>query len=400
MTDDAPHRVVIAGGGVAALETMLALHDLAKDQVEVTLVCPDEDFVYRPLATGEPFGVSEVTTYSVSRLATDHGAKVLTGAVASVDPDARSVKTYDGDTQSYDSLVVALGASRDIVFEDALTFIDQRSISGFRELLDKLRAGSVHSIAFLVPRGVVWPFPLYELALMTGELARDADLDVELTLVTSASRPLALFGPEAAEAMTELLADRGVAVRAGNAPQVLGPGRVLLEPDGVVLAADRLVTIPRLTGPRLAGLPHDRDGFIHVDDHGRVPDVEDVYAAGDCANYPFKQGGLAAQQADIVAQTIAAGRGEAAEPEPFRPVLRGILLTGQGRRFLRRLEVDELGSHGQVAGNELWWPPTKIAGRRLAPALGALDHDALIEQAPEPGGVLVEVDLAGEQSGT
>src|SRR5918995_1612245 len=102
MTDDAPHRVVIAGGGVAALETMLALPDLAKDQVEGTLVCPDEDFVYRPLATGEPFGVSEVTTYSVSRLATDHGAKVLTGAVASVDPDARSVKTYDGDTQSYD----------------------------------------------------------------------------------------------------------------------------------------------------------------------------------------------------------------------------------------------------------------------------------------------------------
>jgi sulfide:quinone oxidoreductase len=391
MTEDA-HRVVIAGGGVAALEAMLALDALAGDRVEVTLVCPDDDFSYRPLSTGEAFDVSQVTTYSVGSLAGEHGARLVMAAVASVDPGARTVATYDGETLEYDSLLVALGASRDIALEEALTFVDQRSVPGFRDLLDAIRTGHVHSVAFLVPRGVVWPFPLYELALMTGELVRDQGLQVELTLVTPASGPLALFGPEAEQAMSQMLADRGVSVRAGSAPEHAGPGRVLLQPDGEVLVADRFVALPRLTGPRLAGLPHDRDGFIPVDDRGRVPDAPDVYAAGDCATYPFKQGGLAAQQADVVAQAIAARVGAAEEPAGFRPVLRGLLLTGgDGRRFLRRPDLDVRA--GEVAGQELWWPPTKIAGRYLAPALGALDHGELMEQAPEPGGVLVELEV-------
>ena len=50
------HRVLIAGGGVAALEAMLALRKLAEDRVDIELLAPDQDFFYRPLAVGEPFG--------------------------------------------------------------------------------------------------------------------------------------------------------------------------------------------------------------------------------------------------------------------------------------------------------------------------------------------------------
>ena len=86
--------------------------------------------------------------------------------------------------------------------------------------------------------------------------------------------------------------------------------------------------MPRLVGPSLRGIPAERDGFIHTDPHGRVPGLEDVFAAGDATTFPVKQGGLAAQQADAVAEAIAASVGADIDPQPFRPILRGTLLTG------------------------------------------------------------------------
>ena len=86
---------------------------------------------------------------------------------------------------------------------------------------------------------------------------------------------------------------------------------------------------------QIPGVPADADGFVPVDRHGRVTGLAGVYAAGDGTAFPIKQGGLATQQADAVAETIAAAAGAPIEPEPFRPILRGMLLTGGDNRFLR-----------------------------------------------------------------
>jgi hypothetical protein len=44
-----PFRVVIAGGGVAALEAALALRELTGERVRTTLLSPEPEFVYRPM---------------------------------------------------------------------------------------------------------------------------------------------------------------------------------------------------------------------------------------------------------------------------------------------------------------------------------------------------------------
>jgi len=389
MSQRSPHHVLIAGGGVAGLEAMLGLRSAAPADVRVTLLSPDEDFVYRPLATGEPFGRTEVTSYSIDRLTAEHGAEWRKDAIVSVDPVQRSVTTVDGEPLDYESLIVALGAERQPALEGALTFADQRSVPGFRDLLERLRSGRAHGVAFLVPRGQVWPFPLYELALMTGELVRDEGLDVKLTLVTPASAPLALFGRAASDAMAAMLAERSIEVVAGNAPRVTAPGRVLVEPDGYVIAADELVALPRLVGPPIQGLPHDSDRFLPTDEHGRVEGLDGVYAAGDCTRHPIKQGGLAAQQADAVVDAILAGLQGREPAETGPPVLRGVLLTGEGRSYLRAADFGDPDS--VVSGHALWWPPTKIAGRHLAPALGLVDEREKLERAAAEAGVRVEV---------
>ena len=106
-------------------------------------------------------------------------------------------------------------------------------------------------------------------------------------------------------------------------------GHLIVDPGGRSIDVDRVVSLPAPRGPaRSRASRPTRDGFIPVDEHGRVAGLDGVYAAGDGTAFPIKQGGLATQQADAVAETIAAAAGAPVEPQPFRPVLRGMLLTG------------------------------------------------------------------------
>jgi hypothetical protein len=98
---------------------------------------------------------------------------------------------------------------------------------------------------------------------------------------------------------------------------------------------------------------------------------------------------MAAQQADAAAEAIAAQIGILADPEPFRPVLRGLLLTGAAPRYMRADVSGGRGENWEVSEHALWWPPGKIAGRYLSPYL-ALRHGEL--RRP-PGGIDVRLDL-------
>jgi sulfide:quinone oxidoreductase len=386
-------RVVIVGGGVAGLEAMLALHALAPERFDVTLVASEDEYAYEPLSVGKPFGLAEVRRYPLNRLASEHGATFLQARATAIDPDRRVLETEPAGGIPWDALLVALGAERVEALHGVLTFYGERSTPGVVQLLEHLRAGRVRRVAFVVPRGVVWPFPLYELALMTGEFVLEHGIEAELTLVTPAPAPLALFGTDARETMAAMLDQRAIAVRGGYGASLPSPHRLMLEPDGGALEVDEVVSLPQLVGPRLPGLPHDRDGFIPTDEHGRVTGLEGVFAAGDSTTFPIKQGGLAAQQADAAVPAIMAEVLPDLEPEPFRPVMRGVLLTGGDRRYLRAemKGADIAGS--PVTSHTLWWPPAKVAGRYLAPALGSLDTEQEIAALAPEDGVPVEIKL-------
>ena len=102
-----------------------------------------------------------------------------------------------------------------------------------------------------------------------------------------------------------------------------------------------------------------------------------MFAAGDGADHPIKQGGLATQQADVAAQTIASRLGATGPPQPFAPVLRAILLTGGAPLYLRASTSGV--APPEISSQALWWPPGKIAGRYLSPYLAQLERPA-----PEP----------------
>ena len=387
-------RVLIAGGGVAALEAALALRALAEDRVSVELLAPEPQFWYRPLAVAEPFDLGEVRQFELPELAAAAGATFSLGALTGVDAGGRQAQTSAGSSIPYDALLVACGAGPTAAVPGALTFRGPADTEKIRRLLEEIVAGQVGRVAFVVPWGAVWSLPIYELALMTAAYLAEREVGhVELALVTPEEEPLQLFGRAGSEAVRELLEGRGIAIQTGSCPVELVEGELRLVPEGTI-AADRVVALPRLRGPRIDGLPQTVEGFLPVDPHGQVHGLADVFAAGDITNFPVKQGGIATQQADAAAEMIAANAGADLTPQPVRPVLRGLLLTGRRPRYLRHEITGGAGDVSVASPEPLWWPPAKIVGRYLAPLLGAF---AGVESPPEapaaPGAVPVEVEL-------
>jgi sulfide:quinone oxidoreductase len=366
-------RVVIAGGGVAGLEALLALRALAGDLVDLEMLAPDPAFWYRPLAVGEPFGIARAHRLELAEVARRVSAGLTLAQLASVDTDAHVARTNHGGEIPYDALVIACGAMPRPWLPGALNFRGPADTEAFRRLLSEAESGDLHSIAFALPPGA-WPLPVYELALLTATHLGERRRDVEITIVTPEPAPLCLFGDAATEAIRTLLTRRGIAV----------------EHSGVPSSADRVVTMPTLEGIRILGIPQDEEGFIATDLSGRVHGLTDVYAAGDITQFPIKQRGIAAQQAEVVAEAIAARAGAGLQPHRFEPVLRGLLLTGGAPRYLR----SGRGDPGTISGEPLWWPPTKIVGRYLGPFLAEHGGFELLQPPADTAGALeIAVEL-------
>ena len=363
-------RIVIAGGGVAALEALLALHRQLHGLVEMTLIAPAQDFAYRPLAAAAPFSGEPIPTVALRDIAAEHGATLVQDAIVAVAPDAQVATLASGTAVPYDVLLVATGAVPQPVTPNAIPLSGPADVPALTALVQRVRSGEARRIALAVAPGIGWTLPLYELALQLGtERAPDGERP-RLVLVTAEEEPLVAFGPDVAMEVLELLQGHGVDVYTASTIDAYEDGVLWIEFEGAV-DVDALIALPRLHGPAITGLPHDEDGFIPVDRVARVAGVEHVYAAGDACAFGLKQGGLAAQEADVAAAHIAWTLDAGPQPNPLDLVLRGELLTGTAPRFLRAQVIRRGEEHdpGQVSGEPLWWPAAKIAARELGPYL-------------------------------
>ena len=372
-----PLRVVVVGAGVAAIETCLALRALASTRVQLTLVCPDQWYESKPAAVGEPFGVAAVRRFDLDRIAADLGAKRVHGTASSVEADQKRVLVDGRHPVDYDALVLACGATPVGAVPGAVTFAGPRDVPLVRAVIDEIATGEATRLVFAVPSNVGWTMPLYELALLSARHLADRGARRSLAIVSPEPSPLPAFGAAASREVGDLLEHWEVAFHGQRTPIEFRDGELRTSPSGVV-PADRVLALARLRGVRIDGVPVDSDGLVRTDMFGRVDDLPDVYAAGDITAFPIKQGGIATQQADSVASTIATDAGADVPPHPFEPVLRGLLMTGEGERYLSSHITGGSGETSAVETEPAWWPPVKIPGRYLGPYLAG------IAGVPEP----------------
>jgi sulfide:quinone oxidoreductase len=379
-------RIVIAGGGVAGLEACLALRSfLGEEQLAVDLLSPEPRFEYRPLAVLEPFEGAPAWRMELATFAADQGARLVRGALTAIDPDRRLAIPEDGDPLPYDALLVCVGARPVRAVRGAITFRGSRDAELVRAALATVAPGKRATIAFTAPVGAFWTLPLYELAILAAGWLRSRATRARVLLAVPEATPLEAFGARASAAVGELLAAHGIEFHGGVQPVAADAGELELN-DGERIRTDAVIALPALRGRPIEGLPQDAEDFVAVDEHGRVEGLDGVYAAGDMTTFPLKQGGLATQQADAAADTILAGLGLPIVPRPFEGVLRGVIYTDREPSYLRADTAPQSWS--------MWWPPSKIAGRHLAPYLAVrAGAPRAPEVRPDVGVLPVSIDV-------
>ncbi len=368
-SDDA-RRVLIAGGGIAGLELAMALRELAGRRAQITLLSPEEQFVLKPLAVREPFGGPGLERHELAPLLERIGVEHVRDALTRVDPGARSVRLRAARGLDYDLLAVCVGGRARPAYATATTFWSTSARIPVGEMLTGAAAHRSRTLAVVIPPATSWPLPAYELALMLRRHAEQLGLSPRILILTPEASPLAIFGERASAAVAARLRARDVEIEAGcfvvEGPDGLGCR------DGAELRCSEAIALPRIDGPAIAGLPATGGGFIPVDEHLRVVGAGAVYAAGDGTSFPVKQGGIAAQQAQAAAEHIAAALGAPVDPQPFRPVLRGELLTGSSSLKLEH-ELSAGDPDGAVSPDYLWWPRAKVGARHVSAWLAGVE---------------------------
>jgi sulfide:quinone oxidoreductase len=376
--------VVIAGGGVAGAEAGLALRELGGDRVDIALVAPNDELVYRPMTVGEPFGNAKAARIPLDRIASEHRIDLIKDSFAWVDRDSRSAHTLSGRQLHYDALILCVGATARPRFQHAITIDDRALDEQLHGLVQDVEEGYVKSLAFIVPGRRAWPLPIYELALMTAARAADMNVELAITLLTPEQTPLEVFGAGASAGVTALLDQAGIELIGAVDCDVPRSGQIVIAPGGSAwerlsvdqvpreLQVDRIVAAPELVGPQVRGIPGGVNGFIPIDPHCQVRGVQRIYAAGDATDFAVKFGGAAAQQADTAARAIAALAGAPVRPTPFHPVIRGVLMTGEKPRYLSARITGGHGFNSQITEAPTWSPVNKIDAHYLAPYLAAV----------------------------
>jgi len=277
-------HIIIVGAGECGARAAFALREKDFDG-HITLVGAEEHLPYErpPLSKDallrglEPKLVSDAARYAEARI------EVLTGlSVESIDPSGKTVQLSNGNSLTYDRLLLTTGAR-------------PRPFPGLSGAIHRIRTLRTHGDAVAIRAGLQ---PGKHLAIIGGgfiglELAATArKLGAKVTLLEGLPRILSRAVPEEIAAVVAARHQaEGVEILCGVKIQSLDESRddakVLLE-DGRTITTDLIVVgigaIPNVELARDAGLAIDNG--IAVDEHLQTS-APDIFAAGDCCSFPL-----------------------------------------------------------------------------------------------------------------
>ena len=149
MVTDSRTKVLVAGGGVAGLEAILALRAIAPGRFDIELVTPQRHVTSRSLCAGPPFLRATADRVELAAIAAERGVRLTRDALELVEPDLHEVLTQGGARRSYDVLVLALGTRPARSVEGAMAFRGLQDLAAVTAALD-----TVTSVAYIASLAV------------------------------------------------------------------------------------------------------------------------------------------------------------------------------------------------------------------------------------------------------
>jgi sulfide:quinone oxidoreductase len=242
-------RVVVAGGGIAALEVLAGLRALAGERVDATLLAPDRSFSYCPLSMAVPITFLDERNRPLEELAAGWGATFVRDGLTQVDEARGRVLTHDGDFLSYDALVIAVGARPDHRDPDMTWSRSADATARLGRILEEIEEGAVRRLAIVVPPRAAWPVDAYEPALVASLAAERAASKTKISVFTAEKAPVEALGAATAEAIAAELARAGIELVAGVAATLPGQSEEAGR-DAFSSVVARLAPPRRRTGER------------------------------------------------------------------------------------------------------------------------------------------------------
>lgn len=311
-------RIVVLGGGFAALEAAFYLRWRLGPHADILLIADRDSFVFRPNLCLVPFGAHPQPLHiPLEPAARAAGVRLFVEKVRDVDFATCMVLTEDGPV-SYDRLIIATGArsrpeqipglaeyGRPIETPQAMLALR----ADLARIALRARDGHRQNVVFAVPRGQSSSGPLVELALRTDAWLRRHHVRdrVRLSWTTPEKHFLEAFGPRLDNAVERAFTQARILGHRGESPAAVRPG-VIAYTSGFETPFDLLIaSSPLEASVRYTGAPVDDEGFLRVRGSTRqVEGMPDVYAVGDASAFPVKQALLACLQADAAAEHLAA----------------------------------------------------------------------------------------------
>ncbi len=300
-----PHRIVILGGGTGGTLLANRLRRLYGDRAEIVVVDRDDRHVYQPGLLFVPFGLADPAEIVRSRRAQLHdGVEFRLAEVQRVETAESLVYLADGQTLSYDLLVIATGAS--LLTEETeglqgpgwqenvFTFYTLEGATALRDALRRLEHGRL--VVNMVDLPIKCPVAPLEFCFLADWYLRERGVRGDVELVYATPLDGAFTKPVASAHLGGLLRDKGVRLETEFATgQVDGREGRRISWDEREIPFDLLVTIPLHGGAafvsRSPGLG-DELGFV-ASDRATLQSraAPNVFAIGDAANVPTSKAG-------------------------------------------------------------------------------------------------------------
>lgn len=341
-------HIVVVGSGLAGYGVLRELRKLAPD-ARLTLITQDDGHFYSKPALSTALAKGKVADTLITTPAEKMVAQLKFDlragrVVEAIDREDKAVLTTGGPV-FYDRLVLALGADpvRPPIDGDAAhRALAVNNLDNYREFREKLPEGA----RVLVMGG----------GLVGTEFANDLSATgYKAVVVDMLNHPLAqLVPPGVGDMIRAALATKGVEWHLGRkvlAIHKAGDGISATLDDGTTIEADAVLSAvglrPHLQLAQDAGLQVGRG--IKVDQTGRTSDP-DIYAIGDCAEYPQ---GLAAYVTPIMAAARAIAPSALGTPTDIRfPPLSVQVKTTAYPVVLLPAPIGVEGQWEQVANDE------------------------------------------------